>query len=83
MGAVFTVLVLFGGIALIVGLIGLGAHLLDSRELGQAVRKRRVRELEKALHVVDEIARDSLTVNPGDITALQVAGAINKARRAL
>ena len=83
MAPVFTILILFGGIALIMGVIAVGAHVLDSREKALKVRKHRVKLLEQALRDIDDVARDSLTVNPGDVTALQVASTVNKARRAL
>ena len=83
MAPVFAILILFGGIALFIGLIAVGAHVLDNRETAIKARKKRVKQLETALQQVDDIARDSLTVNPGDVTALQIASEINKVRRAL
>lgn len=83
MGPVFSILILFGGIALFISLIGLGAHVLDNRETALKARKKRVKQLETALQQIDDLARDNLTVNPGDVTALQIASEVNKVRRAL
>lgn len=83
MPPVFTILTLFGGIALIVGLLALGTHILDNRATALRVRKKRLKALEHGLDAVDQIARDTLTLQPNDITAMQVISAVNKARRAL
>lgn len=80
MSPVLTVLLLLGGIALIIGFLAAGAHVLDQREAGAKVRRKRVRELETALHQVEQVALNTLQVNPGDLTAHQVLNEVGKAR---
>lgn len=83
MAPIFNLALFMGVLALILGAGVVLLHILDSRDTRSKVSRKRVKQLEAALSKVEDIARDSLLVNPSDLTAHQVCGVVNKTRREL
>lgn len=80
MGAVvITLMLLLAGI-LVLGMVGLGARWLDTRQERLAYRKRRVHQLVRMQDELESLVIHTLTVDPNDITANQVATILRDSR---
>lgn len=80
MGPLLAFFLFMLGFLVLAAITALGITWMENRENNRAIRKKRVLQLERTQDEIESLVIHTLTVDPQDITANQVASVLRKSR---